>query len=176
MIKADMDLLQKCIKKHLICRIERARIDLRPMFCVPFEISDCLLAVHFVEDFLYNGIKIIRIEDITKVKLNEPEKFLQMIFDDLCTPLPKLDGTVELGSFPALFEGSSGLLVAVECEELWLRSFNLGIFRDCECGFAQLHCVDSSGKWGDYCSSIPIKKITCVTIASRYQQIFSEYV
>ena len=112
----------------------------------------------------------------TDIKLNEPEKLLQIIFNDLAIPLPQLEFSLEIENYTALFEESAGMLVAIECEALEERNFELGLYFNCRGEYAQFNCVDSSGNWDTFGSLIPLSEITCVTLNSRYQQIFSNYV
>ena len=110
------DSLDKYIKNRNVISISRERIDKNKVYSIPLKKSqDCLLLAQ-LDDFLFDGFMIIKIEDITELS---QEMFISKILKKEKIQLTNEPTIPEnMGNWQEIFNWliSLKIIVIIECE------------------------------------------------------------
>ncbi len=171
------ELINSALEKKDMCRI-LFKYNYNYSYHFPLKTSDRLFLSANEDDFLINGFSVRRFCDVKKAEIRD-DKYVEIIkFEGVLENIkvPEIDVTDWYSTFLSLSELNINIIVEKE-------SLN-----DEECEFAVGKIVkvlktkvifkgfDADGIWEEDYYEIPYSQITSVTFASRYVDVFSEYV
>jgi hypothetical protein len=174
-MKKIVNSLKDYIKNENIVSIERNKIDNDWLLSMPLKSSTTLLLLSHLNEFLFDGFKIIRIGDITKLR-HEPtvEEILKR--EKIAIALEDEQSINIEGWRQAFIELSSiNPIVIIECEHLENVDFYIGEIKNVTSESVELLYFDGDGKWDNEISIIDFIDITCVTINDRYSTFMGRY-
>jgi len=173
----QLAVLEQAIADKALCAVNRDLIDYLSIYGYPLQISENLVAIRFVYDFAPDGVKYIRTQDVTEVFCGEAEEFNDKIV--------KAENAVLDFKAPALNAESmktlctdlqkSGELAAIACEGYEESLFYVGKIVSAQDKQAEVLCFDGLGVWDKKPIKLDYKKITCISIGTRYVDTISKY-
>ena len=98
----QLAVLEQAMAEKKLCAVNRDMIDYLSIYGYPVAMSDKLAAVRFVYDFKPDGIKIVRIQDITEVFCGDVETFNDHIVKSECGTLDLTPPSLNLYSVKSL--------------------------------------------------------------------------
>ena len=98
----QLAVLEQAMAEKKLCAVNRDMIDYLSIYGYPVAMSDKLAAVRFVYDFKPDGIKIVRIQDITEVFCGDVETFNDHIVKSECGALDLTPPSLNLYSVKSL--------------------------------------------------------------------------
>ena len=169
--------LESFIKNHYHCSIKRESLSDYFIYCFPICCSENLLLIEFVEDFLPDGYKIIRKDDITDIKRDESDEFAEYIFKqegivhgEQIPDITNLDSIKEV--LKQFVDSEENIIVECEADD---NNFFIGKVIECgEDTFSFLD-FDGVGKWSQFPIQVRYSKVTCIGLRGRYLKIMSKY-
>ncbi len=173
----QLAILEKALAEKALCAVNRDLIDYLSIYGYPVSITKSLVALRFVYDFAPDGIKIVRTQDITEAFCGEAEAFCDKIVkmenQSLALDVPALD----LHSMKTLCTDlqKCGQVVHVDCEGYDESQFYVGKIVSVSDKTAEVLCFDGLGVWDKKPTTVEYKKITCITVGSRYADTISKY-
>lgn len=173
----QLELLQQALESKSLCAVNRDMIDYLSIYGYPVAITKNLVALRFVYDFVPDGIKIVRTQDVTEVFCGEAENFNDKIIKAENAQLDLSAPQVSLGSVKALCADlqKSGQIVAIDCEGYEESRFYVGKIVETLDKQARVLCFDGLGVWDKSPIEIDYKQMTCIGIGSRYVKTISKY-
>lgn len=178
MKKSEMkELIISASKKNDLCSI-LFKYNHHYSYHFPLETSDKLFLSAEEDDFILNGFSVRRFCDVKKAEIKD-DKFAEIIKNEGVSDnikVPEIDITDWYNTFLSL--SKLNINIIIENESL----------NDAECEFAIGKIVrvlktkvvfkgfDADGVWQEDYYEIPYSKVTSVTFASRYVDVFSKYV
>lgn len=163
---------------HLI-RVYRDELAAWYETLYPIACSDTLLIGHSENDFLFNGLRVLRLEDITWADTRDNDGAYEQILraegllDGLQDPGLDVSGWQPL--FQGLLQRPELVIIEHEDPDEDLEEFHIGKV----CKVAQravyIQYFDSFGQWEQTLRRIPYGDITSVTLESRYTQVFGRH-
>ncbi len=170
-------ILEQALKEKALCAVNRDMIDYLSIYGYPVAITKNLVALCNVYDFVPDGIKIVRTQDITEAFCGEAEAFNDKIVKaenvalDLSAPQVNLESMKTLCADLCRQEK----IVAINCEGYEESQFYIGKIVAAEDKQAQVLCFDGLGVWDKKPVSLSYKQMTCIGIGSHYVETISKY-
>lgn len=173
----QLAILEKALSEKALCAVNRDLIDYLSIYGYPISVTKNLVALRFVYDFVPDGIKIIRTQDITEAFCGEAEAFCDRIVKAENTALNLEAPALNLHSMKTLCADlqKSGQVVHVDCEGYEESQFYVGKIVSVSEKAAEVLCFDGLGIWEKKATTVDYKKITCITVGSRYADTISKY-
>lgn len=172
----DLNTIKKCINSRSVCSFERNKIDDLTLYGIPLLISNDLLALYEIYDFEFDGIKVIRLDDITAVYHSESELFIDKILKNEQILIPDNNLKLNIDSLKDLMVQYADKFIILECEKNYNNTFYIGKIKKIGDLSVDFLNFDGLGIWDDKSTNIEYSSITCVTVKSRYLNIISKYV
>lgn len=173
----DFNKIKHCINCRLVCSFERNKIDDLTLYGIPLMMSNNLLVINELYDFEFDGIKVIKIDDITAVYHGESESFLDEVLKNEQILLPNYyNVSLNINNLKDLMIQFLDKFLILECENNDNQTFFIG--KITEIRELSLKFLNFNGLaiWDEVPIIIKYSSITCVTIKSRYLNIMSKYV
>ena len=170
----NLDLL---IENNNHCSVKREAISPYFIYCFPICHSANLLLIEVVEDFLPDGYKIIRKDDITEIRYNESDEFAEYFFKkeeiihgEQRPDIKNLDSIKEV--LKQFVDSEENIIVECETDD-----DNFFIGKVIECGEDTFFFLnfDGVGKWNQSPVEVLYSKVTCISLRARYLRIMSKY-
>ena len=173
----QLAVLERALEEKALCAVNRDMIDYLSIYGYPLSISKNLVAIRFVYDFAPDGVKIIRTQDITEVFCGEAEVFNDKIVKAENASLDFSVPSVNLESMKTLCADlqKSGQIAAIACEGYEESLFYVGKVVNAGDKHAEVLCFDGLGVWDAKPIKLEYKKISCISIGSRYVETISKY-
>ncbi len=165
-----------CIDPHKLCRVFM-KYDQNYFYYFPLKVNDHFFLGVKEEDFILNGYCIRRCRDVVKVEVR----------DDICLAIAIKEGTIDKIVMPdiditnwqtiftSLEKFDRNIIVEQESLNEEDCRFAIGKIEGVNTNFMSLRHFDGDGVWQDKPWKLHYTKITSVTFASRYVDIFSKY-
>jgi tetrahydromethanopterin S-methyltransferase subunit F len=137
--------------------------------------SQKYLLVKYWYDFLFDGYKIVRLEDITEVI---QEKFVEKIHErEKIVANNELTAPINIDGWQQIFCGFlfSNMVISIECEHIDGVIFYLGKILGATASSVEILQFDGEGKWDECKTMVEFQDITCISFNSRYIKIMSKY-
>ncbi len=173
-----IEILQGSIMSEDIVQIERNKIDRHPITCIPMQISEELLYIQYLYDFQFDGYKIVRLKDLTNVRISDIEIFIKKILiEEAIYDQTGNASKIALDGWEKMFRDFIllGKNIIVEGEKKINSSFNIGKIIEVNTKSIVFLGFDALGEWDQKPTVIPFKDITSVTIDGRYLTTISKY-
>lgn len=177
MIDFELEKIQECIKNKRLCAINRDMIDELTTYCFPLVMSEKLILAANVYDFAIDGYKIMRCSDISEVFCDDAEEFNEMILKKEKVLDEFEPEIIEIQNFKQVFNHfcQNKENIIIQCEGYEQSLFYVGCVSNVGKSEIKIKTFDGCGIWDQNETSIPLKKITCVSYKSRYVNIISKY-
>ena len=145
---------------------------------IPLKASDKLFLAINEDDFIFDGFRISRFRDVTRVRIKNDkcDEILRSenLFDNLYVP------EINLESWETVFEAlraiGKNIIVEYETAEGIDDNFTIGkierVYKNC----LYMYCFDANGIWEPKPYRIPYNEVTSITFDSRYISIFSKHI
>lgn len=170
--------IENFIENVSLCRFDRKRIASNAFDGFPLKISGELCLFSTIHDFLQDGYVIVRLKDLTSVRVSDVEQFQQsliknqgLVDEKVCynSPLKEVENLHEvLKAFAAKDE-----IIIVESEKK--EEFYIGKVKKVTKSHILFHHFDALGNWEESYEKINIDSITLITIKSRYINAYVNY-
>lgn len=172
--------LQDAAAEKSLVRIERARFPAEFAEGVPLAVGTdlVLLALVDVDHFRPNGFGIFRLADLSDVRSDEYERFMERVLEGEGTPVSRLeppDVRIYDWRQAARDLARSGELVIVEAEESQEDEFWLGRIVDVDDDGIWLLPLGALGEWDDESVAITFGEITQLRFRERYAEVYGRY-
>ncbi len=171
--------LEKYIAKSSEIRISTEVDDEKnAYFGIPVRISRSLLAFHQIDDFHFNGFRIVRLKDIVKIRRSRYETVFQRIMRSTGELESHANPTwLRIGSWKSLLASlkKKGLCAGVESALKNVDIFWLGEVHALKNSAVVLKSFDAYGKWHKPKHSIEYRHITEVFFGDEYSVTFHEF-
>lgn len=144
---------------------------------IPCKASDQLFLAINEDDFIFDGFRISRFRDVTKLRIK----------DDMCDEIIQKEGLfqnlnipeIELENWESVFNSlqaiGKNIIVEYETPEGVDDNFTIGkidrVYKSC----LYMYHFDADGIWQSEPYRIPYQEVTSVTFDSRYVSVFSKY-
>lgn len=179
MLKSEiLKIVQLNIEVRNQIEIKRKHIDDDSIACIPLAVGENLLLIQYLDDFILNGYKIIRLKDITSVRSEEIERFHDKIlkeegiYNQIQMPdITSLNNWREC--MKELQKFNKNIIVEDENSEGYL--FSIGKIVGVKNKLLFLN-FDVLGDWDMSAREIRYKDIKTVSIDNRYCNILSKYI
>ncbi len=169
--------LDELIKNNYHCSIKRDYISAYSIYCFPICHSENLLLIEVVEDFLPDGYKIIRKDDITEIKHSESDEYAEYIFEqegiirgEQRPDIKNLNSIKEV--LKQFVDSKENIIVECETDD---NSFLIGKVIECGENTFLFLDFDGVGKWSKSPIEVLYSKVTCISLRGRYLKIMSKY-
>jgi hypothetical protein len=170
-------LLNKVIESKYQAKINRDKIDVEPIYCIPLLLGQKLLLVQNIIDFQLDGYMIIRIKDISSVRSDESERFSEYIFkEEGMLNQIKVPTLINLENWKSSLQTIQTLRnnIIIECEKE--NEFYIGKITKINSKSVFIFYFNGIGEWDQKPTEIFFKDITSVSFAGRYINIISKYI
>jgi hypothetical protein len=172
--------LQDAAKAKRLVRIERARFPAEFAEGVPLAVGSdlVLLALVDVDHFRPNGYGIFRLADVSDVRSDEYERFMERVLEAEGTPADRLEAPgvrIDDWRHAALDAVRNGELVIVEAEESQEDEFWLGRIADVDEDGIWLLPLGALGEWDHEAVAITYGEITQMRFRERYAEVYARY-
>lgn len=182
MKKADIkEQLLEHINHARYIQINRDEIDDDSLSGIPLSIGNRLLLIKFYYDFSFDGFKILRMQDLTEVRYNATDKFVEkilieegLISEEQQSIIKNLDHWKD--TFLELKTLNKNIIVELEDYDGDDLSFFIGKIIEVNNDFISFRHFNSIGEWEEKPEKIFYKDISIVTFDDRYSSIISKYV
>lgn len=159
-------------------QIRRTKIGVDNLNVIPLAIGQKLVLLQNLYDFDTDGYIIIRIKDITDVRITKSQKFSQVILKE-----EGILDKIRKPSISSLDHWENALMelfrmeanVIIECESKETDEFYIGKITYVDKKSLLLLYFNGAGEWDDEPTEILLKNITSVGFDSRYINIISKY-
>lgn len=173
----QLAILEQALEEKSLCAVNRDMIDYLSIYGYPVSVTKNLVALRFVYDFAPDGIKIVRTQDITEAFCDEAEQFNDRIVKAENAELDLNPPALNLASMKTLCTDlkASGHIAAIACEGYEESLFYVGKVVEAGDKHADVLCFDGLGVWDKAPIRLEYKKITCISVGSRYVETISKY-
>lgn len=145
---------------------------------IPLKSSDKLFIAINEDDFIFDGFRISRINDVVNIRIKDDicDQILRNegLFQDLT--MPEVDIKNWQSVFESLMAIGKNVIVEYETAEGKDDNFTIGkidrVFKSC----MYMYHFDADGLWERNPYRIPYHEVTSVTFASRYINVFTKYI
>jgi hypothetical protein len=159
-------------------QIERAALGGSCWNGYPLAMTDDLVLMRTLDDFDLDGFAVLRLEDITRVRAGDAERFFDHVLraegllDALPTPPP-----IRLDALRSALEDVRRLHghAILECEALDEPEFYLGELVSVDEGAVSLRYITVTGVVESATTEVPLEDITIVRFDERYIRYFAKY-
>lgn len=168
--------LNTICNKNDICEITREDLDVITLEGMPIKYNDSFLLFAYNYDFEFDGYKIIMIKDITYIKYDEVDLFINNILkkenirpsikDILCL---NIDSFIDI--FKNFYKNKENIII--ECEKY--SEFYIGKITEIFEDHILFLNFDGEGTWDKESSEIYYNDITSISFRSRYIKYMSKY-
>ena len=177
-MKKLKDLLEGYIENKNIISIERQKIDPHKIIATPLKMSQHLLLFAYWYDFFPNGFKIIKMDDITSIRHDDSEIFIEEINrnEKIKIDSKRID-SISIINFQQVLKmlAELNVIVTVEHEGYQDSDFYIGEILSIKPESAEILEFDSAGKWYEKSSTVKYEDITCVTFNDNYSLLMGKY-
>jgi len=140
--------------------------------------SDKLLVLQYVYDFHLDGIKVLRMADITDVECSETNEFQKelLINEGLEQQVP-FDTPIDASDWAPLFAqfSASYPIMIVECEDSDENSFVIGRVLKIHADSVELLGFAGNGTWDEEAITLRFEDITSCQVGSNYLNVYQRY-
>jgi hypothetical protein len=177
MVPSDEDLAGYHVERKLVS-FRRDNVDSAELQGFIVAISDALLMLHSIRDFLLDGYLLLDRRHITNARCHPTNKFQR--------DLMEAEGTLANVSFESKFAIDSwgdylrslatDTLVIVEQELADPPFAHFGTFVDIDADdFVRIHEFTGAGNWDDELTFVELEEITCIQSESNYLAPYTRY-
>lgn len=178
MVRDDIQsIISNAISNQELIKLDFKKSDI-DLNGIPLLISEKLCLLQVLEDFHFDGFKIIRIKDIKKVRSSEMEKFIEKIlkcenrFEILNHNLSVIDNWAHiLDQLKTL-----GFHIVIESEDDKFEYFEIGRIISLQDKVVTFQKFDVMGKWNSQYKDIYLKNIVRVQYQNEYVEVYSRYI
>lgn len=168
--------IEYCINNKLFCAIGRDCIDDVMLYGIPLKISNELLLLGCVEDFLFNGYIVINLNDITTFKRDESDIFIDNILKNEKILPFQFNTDFDISNLKNLMSQFLGKSVILECEKNDEDVFLIGEITKVNKSTVDIWNFDGTGVWDDSPTTVNLSDITRVSVEVRYLITILKYV
>lgn len=172
--------LRDAAESRRLVRIERAGFPAEFAEGVPLDVGSelVLLALVDVDHFRPNGFGIFRLDDLSDVRSDEYERFLEGVLEGEGSPVRGIEapdiGIADWRQVARTLAGSGELMI-VEAEEAEEDEFWLGRVVDVDDDGVWLLPLGALGDWDEEAVAITFDEITQVRFRERYAEVYARY-
>lgn len=179
MIKTEkIDIIRQNIEASHIIKIIRSKTT-DDLNVIPLAIGENLVLLQDFYDFDPDGFVIIRIKDITSVRVTKSQEFTQLILKEEGILYQLKKPSVEsLNNWShVLIElVKSPQIIIVECEKKEPPEFHIGKILEFDNKSLSLLYFNGAGEWDKVLTKILLKDITLIRFDAKYINIISKYI
>lgn len=172
------EVINECIANKSVVHIIRRNAGTHPIDCIPLALGDKFLLVQYLNDFQLDGYKIIRLKDISFVRVGEFERFYEHIlksediYDEIIVPL-----IPDLGNIKNIIKEFkyTGKTLIIKCENKEEGKSYIGRINYFNTKSFSFLCLNSIGEWNGESSQMAYNEISSIRFDDRYTKIISKY-
>ncbi len=146
---------------------------------IPIRRSKSLLAIHQLNDFHFNGYRIVRLQDIVKIRRGKFEMTLQKIMKSTGEIEKHANpGWIRLGTWQSLLAclKKKKTCICISSGFIDVDVFAVGEVQTLNANSVILKSFDATGKWCKPKHNIKFSDITEVQFGDEYSTVFHQYV
>jgi len=174
-----LEILQLALEEDHLVRLYRDDLTTWYETLYPTAMSDSLIIGHSENDFVFNGLRVLRLRDITWADTRDNDGVYEQILRAEGMLDALIDPKLDISGWQSLFDGLLGRpeLVILERESLHedREEFNIGKVCKVTPRAVYIQYFDAFGKWEETLRRIPYTAITSVTLNSRYTEVFQRH-
>jgi hypothetical protein len=169
--------IRTLLEEPMACRkpvaIQRKKLGVPPLYCVPLALSDALLLAALYTDFQFDGYQVVRLRDISSIQDDQRAVFHAHIMAGEQV-LPSPPHQLPLTDFAALLAelAARGEPVAVEDDG---KVFLLGAIEKAGKNKLRVRYIAADGRVDARSTRIPYEDIAAVRFGGRYLRLVARY-
>jgi hypothetical protein len=165
-------------KERNLVSVCRSGIDDHSMEAFVLGVSDELLLLQYVYDFHLDGLRVLRIADITEVRCSETCKFQRELLahEGLIQQVP-FDIRLDLSNWHTLLTQLSAMypLMILECEKRDDPDFLIGRVDGIGPTSVEMQWFSGTGRWEDRLATLAFDDITSCQVATNYVKCYQRH-
>ena len=171
--------IKRYIDDALQVSISSKVMDDDEISAIPLKISDDLLCIMYIFDFVCDGYKVLRIKDITELKRDEVDEFHDYIINKqgIIRDVDRLDN-LNVDSWNTVFDylcdNEIMLDISLEAKEIG-KNFFVGKVEKVNDNNIMLREVDAFGEYKKKSKRIYYDDITMISFGNRYSEMLDKY-
>lgn len=177
MIPSDNDIFGFYAERQLVS-FRRDHVDNAELQGFILAVSDSLLMLQSVRDFILDGYLLLDRRHVTNARCHQTNRFQR--------DLMETEGTIANVAFNSHFDIDSwsvyldslapDTLIVIEQELCDPPFVHFGTYVDIDAdAFVRMHEFSGAGNWGDELTLIPLEDITCIQSNTNYLQPYARY-
>lgn len=167
------------IKEHNVIRIDRNKIDVCTIDCVPLLMGKDMILVQYLYDYMIDGYRIIRMSDITSIHHNDVDRFSkEILMKEKILDKIKSSPINNIDNFNNIFQQlrKIGKNIVIEIETMDSTDLYIGQIKEVYDDSVLFWNFDGLGKWDEAPARIYFHDITVIIFDDRYSTIISKYI
>jgi len=171
-----LEMIDEAIEKRGAVTLDRPEIPEAELLCIPVKRSDDLLLVHIFYDFLPDGYRIIRLDDIYDVIRDASERFFERIIkaEGIYKTLEPPE-EIDIASWKTALQSMKGRYGHCILESDDEEDFLIGKLMDISEWDFNFWYFDAAGKWDEEPDVIDYDDLISVSFGDRYTNTIIKY-
>lgn len=165
-------------KERNLVSVSRNGINDFPMEAFVLGFSDELLLLQYVYDFHLDGLKVLRMADVTEITCTDTCHFQRQLLEQegLIEQIP-FDLSLDLRNWQTLLEQLATMypLMILECEKLDDPDFIIGQLDHTSESAAEMQWFSGTGDWDDDLAALAFDDITSCQVDTNYINFYQRY-